>query len=139
MSMAESMTTSPTKSRSIFFMDSPFRSRWFFWRTLEFLLPLSTAVVILVKYWSKLTEHMANSVALLGLFMLVFPYRNLVKTCNELRELCYKAETWDDEHKSLVGEMALAAQRAMGTTLSNYFFTAWLLLLVVAFGFIRKA
>ena len=133
-----STSTSATNGGCIFFLRSPFRSRWFLWRTLEFVLVLATDVLVVVKYWSRLTEHMANVLILvIGVLMLMFPYRSLVRTCGELQELCQMAGTWDDEHKSVLLATTTAAQRAIGAGTSRYFTVVWMLIVFVTYCFIR--
>jgi hypothetical protein len=134
-----STPTSEGKGSSIFFLGSPFRSRWFFWRTFEFLLVLGTNVFVLIKYWSRLTGHQANILILVvGFFMLVVPYRSLVRTCRELQELCRKAETWDGEHKSLLVAIVAVTQEEMGYGISRYFTTVWTLLVLITYCIIRR-
>ena len=92
----------------------------------------------MVKYWSRLTEHMANVLILvIGVLMLMFPYRSLVRTCGELQELCQMAGTWDDEHKSVLLATTTAAQRAIGAGTSRYFTVVWMLIVFVTYCFIR--
>jgi hypothetical protein len=135
-SHAASLETEP---ESIFFLHSPFRSRWFFLRTLEFLLVLGTDIFVLIKYWSRLTEHAANLlIIVVGVLMLVFPYRSIVQTCSELQELCRRAEMWDSEHRALLIAIVNSAQRSMGSGISRYFTTVWMLLVFVTYCLIRK-
>jgi hypothetical protein len=130
---------SATEGHSVFFSRSPFHSAWFVWRTLEFLLALGADVFVVVKYWGRLTPHMANILILvIGVFMVVFPYRTLVRTCGQLQELCQRAEPWDNEHKSLLTEMASAAQRAVGHDMTRYYTTVLMLLIFVTYCVIRR-
>src|SRR5256885_11851766 len=116
MQIADSqIPTSEEEAVSVFFLGSPFRSRWFLWRTFEFLLVLGTDGFILIKYWSRLNEHQANILILvIGFFMLVVPYRSFVRTCSDLQEFCQRSEIWDGEHKSLLITIVAAAQKEMG-------------------------
>jgi hypothetical protein len=82
---------------------------------------------------------MANALILVpGVFMIVFPYRSLIRTCDQLQELCQRAETWDNEHKSLLTETARVAQRAVGHDMTRYYTTVLMLLVFVTYCVIRR-
>jgi len=117
---------------------SPFRSWWFIWRTLEFVLALGAVVFVLGRYWSKVSEHISNILVLvIGIFMLVFPYSAFIRTCRELHEICLMAESWEEEHKVVIMDIVAITKRAIGGALSRYFTTVLMLIILVTYCFIR--
>jgi hypothetical protein len=116
----------------VFCLPNFFRSTWFLWQTIAFISVFALDIFILAKHYADLPEQLATIfVLIIGVFMIIFPYRTFYRACIELEQICQSIDSLDQEPKKHVISIALVAQQYISTASSRYLTAVLMILLLL--------